>query len=148
MGLNVYELADPSTAFTDDGSFTNALSITADGIVGTALHRRYYVRNDDNALWYNNITVQAVVLEGDDIVTGATEGFRWKLVVGNDEPLEEVWDLTSGGNQIELSDIGEAGTGDITTFLPFWLRIEIPRSSPVKSYQNIGLRISGDENLI
>ena len=148
MGLNVYELADPGAAFSNDQSFTNALSVTADGIVGTALHRRYYVRNDDNALWYNNLKLQAVVLQGDDIVTGATEGFRWKLIAGNEEPLEEVWDLTSGGNQISLSDIGEAGTGDITTFLPFWLRIEIPRSSQVRSYQNIGLTITADENLV
>lgn len=148
MSLSTYELADPGTAFSDDQSFANALSITADGVIGTAKHMRYYVRNDDVTRWYSNIQLQAVVLEGEDIVTGALEGFRWKLVAGDPEPLEEVWDLTSGGNQISLSNIGEGGSGDITTFLPFWLRVEIPRSSQVKSYQNIGLTITADENIV
>jgi len=148
MALNIYEFADDSTAFSDDRSFVNALSLTADGIIGTALHRRYYVRNGDATRYYTNIRVQAVVLEGDDIVTGAILGFKWKLVAGNDEPLEKIWELTDGGNEMNLSDLGESGSGDITTFLPFWLRIEIPRSSQVKSYQNIGLRITADENLV
>lgn len=148
MALNIYELADDGTAFSDDQSFTNALSITADGVVGTAIHRRYYVRNGDVSKWYENIRVQAVVLNGDDIVTGALSGFKWKLVAGNPEPLEEIWELTDGGNEITLPDIGEVGTGDTSTFLPFWLRVEIPRSSQVRSYQNIGLRVTADENLV
>jgi len=146
MSLNFYETPDSVSVLSDDASFSNAFSVTVDGITGGVVHRRIYVRNDDPTKFYTDIEVTPVVLSGTDIVTGATKGYVWKLIVDDTQPAEEEWGLTSAGNTIALTDIGESGNGDTTTFLPLWIRIEVPRSSPVTSYQNIGLRIQADEN--
>lgn len=148
MGLNIYEKPDPSTAFSNDQSFSNALSFTADGATGAAISRRYYIRNDDELLFYASITLKPTVTSGIDIISGATTGFKWKLIVGDQQPLEDQWGLVTAGNTINFSSIGSSGNGDIVTYLPFWLRVEIPRAAQVDSFQNIGLEITADESTV
>jgi hypothetical protein len=148
MGLNIYETADPSAGFSNDQSFSNSLSLTVDGSTGATVSKRLYLRNDDSLLYYENISVQPVILSGKDIITGENTGFEWRLISGDAQPLEAQWGLVNPGNSISLSDIGSPGSGDTTTYLPFWLRISVPRGAAVESYQGIGLRISADENSV
>lgn len=147
MSLNIYEEPAPSTVFSADSTFSNALSLTVDGVIGAVRNTRYYIRNDDNTKFFTDIVLSAVVLSGIDIVSGATNGFVWKLIAGDTQPVEDQWGLTAAGNSISLSDIGSSGNADTSTFLPFWLRIEVPRGSPVTSHQNIGLQITATDNI-
>lgn len=148
MGLSIYEEPNPSAAFSIGGEYTNPLTMTVDGILGAIIIRRYYVRNDDVSKYYTNIQVLPTVNHGLDIVSGATPGFEWKLIAGDPQPLEDQWSNTPPGQPISLPDIGEAGSGDITTYLPFWLRVDVARSTDVQSFENVSLDIEADENLV
>lgn len=148
MSLHIYPNELPDSSFSQAGNFDNALSIAFDGIVGGVLEKRLYVRNNNNGFYYTGIQVQPVILSGTDIVTGATAGFEWKLNAGDAQPLQVEWDLISAGALINLSDLGSAGTPDIATFLPFWLRIEIPANSVIQVFENASLRITATQNVV
>ena len=147
MGIGIYELADPSSELSNDGLFGNPFVTTFDGITGGTINKKIYVRNDNTTYYYTGITVQPVYLSGTNIIN-SSDGFSWKLVAGDEEPLEEQWDLVSAGNSINIPSIGESGTGDNTTYEPFWVRIVVPKGAPVKSYSGIKLRLSFTENLV
>lgn len=144
--LDIYESADPSSAFTVSGNFGNPFTAAFDGVLGEVIERKVYVRNDDALYYYENITVQPID-GGDDIVdgSGVTEDYNWKLYAGDSQPLEEQWELTSAGNQIALADLGSSGNPDTTTYLPFWVRISVPTGAPVNAYNSVLLRLSFDE---
>ena len=146
MGLAIYESPNPDTAFSTEGIFTKPLTIAIDGAIGGTFVRRYYLRNDAPDRYWTNIEVKPLVLSGTDIVS--SNGFSWKLIAGDSLPLEEEWDLVSAGNTISLSNIGSSGNGDTTTYLPFWLRIEVSRGVDVQSFENVTLEISSDENSV
>ena len=147
MALKIYESANPATAFSSDGEFSNPISVAVDGIVGATILRRYFVRNDSALHYYTDIQVTSVVNSGLDIVSGATAGFAWKLIAGDSQPLEDQWGIIAPGNTMELADIGELGDADTTTYLPFWLRIEVPRGVDVQSFENVSLEITATEAL-
>jgi hypothetical protein len=138
--LGIYELADPSSAYSVSGIFTNPLSHTFDGVTGGIVEQKYYVRNDDAAVTYSGITLQAVDTGGFGLVD--SNGYEWKLSAGNDQPLEQEWDSLAAGNTISLA---YDGAGDISTYLPFWLRIKVPRGVTVQSFDSVVLRLEATE---
>ncbi len=146
MALSIYESAVPTTVFSEDGTLTNPISITIDGLRGGVILRRYYVRNDDNTKYYTSITLQPIVNSGLNIVNGSINGFSWKLIEGDTQPLDDQWAITTSGNQISLTNIGTAGNGDTTTYLPFWLRVDVPRNVDVQSFSNVSLEINSISN--
>lgn len=145
--LNVYATPTPDANFSGEGDFTNPLSFSVDGQTGATIARKLYLRNDDVTKYYTNITLEPVVLMGQDIISGAIDGFNWKLIEGDTEPNEIQWASVSPANQISFSDIGSSGNGDIVTYLPFWLRVEVPRGVDVQVFQSVSLSISADENI-
>lgn len=147
MGLLIYSAPDPSAAFSVSGQFTNPLSMAFDGILGSTVNRRYYVRNDASDRYYTGITVKPVYSSGDAIIDG-TDGFGWKLYAGDSQPLEDQWDLLSYANTISVPDIGTAVVADTATYEPFWLRIVVPKGASVKSHSGIKLRLEYTESLI
>jgi hypothetical protein len=147
MGLLIYEAAEPASAFSVGNDYTTPIAHTFDGVQGAVILRRYFVRNDDPAFSYSNIKVQPIHIEGDNIIDG-TDGFLWKLVPGDQEPLEEQWGLVSPGNDIDIPDIGTGISSDTSTYEPFWLRIEVPRGASVKSHEGIKLRITATESAV
>ena len=72
-----------------------------------------------------------------------TLGFSWELRAGNDRPLEAEWDTISDGNSITLS-----GINDSNTYLPFWLRIQVPRATAIQSFDQITLKLTATETII
>jgi len=150
MGLKVYDSANPSAAFSTEGSFDNPLTHSFNGTAGGVVEKRYYVRNDDAAYFYEDITVQPVASAGSLIVDGSgdTEGYTWKVLAGDLKPLEEQWGLKDAGDSISLADLGSASFGDTTTYLPFWLRIRVPANALVASYQGVVLEIGSTEDVV
>lgn len=143
MGLKIYKSATPTSAFSTDGSFTNPISHAFDGITGQVIEKRYFVRNDDVAKNYTSI--QLVLIDGGDNIvngSGATAGFFWKLHEGDTQPLEEQWSQRGKGNTISLSDIS-----DTNTYVPFWVRIEVPAGASIQSFQSVQPRITAVESL-
>jgi len=82
--------------------------------------------------------------------TGVTAGFTWQLIAGDQQPLEAQWDasLAVPGASINLGNIGAANDGDTRSYIPFWLRITVPRGATIKSYQGVTLKISATEGLV
>jgi hypothetical protein len=145
--LTVYSSPNPDADYSSDASYSNPLAFSVDGQTGAVITRKLYLRNDDGAMYYTGITLTPVVDSGLDIVSGATEGFTWKLIAGDTEPTEIQWASVDPAAPISLADIGSSGNGDTVTYLPFWLRIELPRGVDVQVFQGANLEISADENL-
>lgn len=151
MGLKVYSDVAPESVFSTEGTFDKPLTHSFNGTTGEVVERRYYIRNDDAARWYSNISIQPVIQEGDNIVngTGSTEGYSWKVIAGDSQPLEEQWELQGAGAATSFgSNIGSASAGDTTTYLPFWIRIQVPPNAPIASYQGVVLQIETTEGLV
>ena len=147
MGLLIYQTANPASAFSAAGLFTNPLVQTFNGVAGSIVERRYYVRNDNVLNSYSGVTVQPRLVSGDNIFNG-TNGFSWKLIIGDAQPLEEQWSLVAPGAAITIPDIGTALVADVATFEPFWLRMTVPRGASVESFSGIVLDIAGTETLV
>lgn len=147
MSLKIYADAAPDTAFSTDGDFTNPLAMAFDGLVGGTFYKKFYVRNDDANAYYESITLEPQYVSGDNIIDG-TDGYLWKLFAGDTLPLEEQWEGVGAGNKIDIPNIGTSSAGDIGTYEPFWIRVTIPRSAPVKSHTGIQLVITAEENLV
>jgi hypothetical protein len=139
MALKIYENADPGSAFSSDRTFSNPFSVALDGATGAVYEQRLYVRNDDIGRVYTDILV-APIDGGDNIVSGAN-GFSWKLLAGDQKPLEEQWSLQSAGTGINLGNLS-----DTNTYLPFWVRIEVPQGAEVTSFQAMTLDIEATES--
>lgn len=147
MALKIYQAPNPSSSFSQGGTFTNPLVNAFDGVAGSVVIRRYYVRNDDSGLFYSSITVAPVYSSGVNIFDG-TDGFSWKLIAGDTQPLEEQWGLLAEGNSISIPNIGTVSVFDVTTYEPFWLRMTVPRGAPVKSHSGIKLQTSFTEAIV
>lgn len=142
MSLAIYETATPASAFSVSGTFTNPLLSTFDGTTGGVVEKKYYVRNDSVLHTYAGITVTPLDSSGVSLIDGSV-GYSWKLNAGNDRPLEAEWITVADGSAITLSDIN-----DTNTYLPFWVRIEVPRGTSVQSFDQVTLRIATTETLI
>ena len=147
MALKVYASADPSTSFSEDSTFTNPISYSVDGVSGGTLTRKFYVRNNDLTKFYVDISIAAVVNSGLMITDGSVRSFYWKLFNSDTAPLESQWDLINANNTIELNDIGSSGNADIATYLPFWLRINVPKNTEIQSFENVSLVITATETI-
>lgn len=141
MGLKIYDTPAPTNGFSVDAAMTNPLRLAFDGRLGEIISRRLFLRNDDNTYQYSLITVQPVDTGGDSIIDGS-DGYSWKLKVGTTEPLDEEWATITAGSSISFTDIS-----DITTYLPFWIRIEVPRGAPINLHDDVILRINATEVL-
>lgn len=139
MALGIYADADPETSFSQSGDFSNPIKEAIDGVEGGSIDRLYYVRNDDSGVTYSGISLSVDDTTGKSIVDG-TDGFSWKLSAGSTRPTETEWTATTAGAAISLDDIE-----DTSTFLPFWLRMTIPRNSRIKTYTDVNLVLTATE---
>jgi len=139
MALNIYQEADPGSGFSLDGTFVNPFSVALDGLVGGAFEQRLYVRNDDLAKIYTDIVVTPV--DGGDNIVDGSNGFSWKILGGDQKPLEEQWSLQAAGLGVNIGNLS-----DTNTYLPFWVRIEVPQGSNVNSYQDVTLELEATES--
>jgi len=141
MALQIYLSADPDAALSVESAFTNPLTLTFDGVNGGVIEKRLYLRNNDALLVFTDISIEPFN-DGDTIIqVDGSGGYSWKLSAGDQRPLNEQWELITAGESIDLDDIS-----DTTTYLPFWVRVEIPAGAPVMSSQKISLRIHATES--
>jgi hypothetical protein len=143
VALKIYSYPDPEFSLSTDGSGKEPLRFTFDGSAKGAISQRFYVRNDNTNKWYSNISVD--VVPGAAWMTDGSLGWSWKLYPGYHEPFPEEWIETTEGSVLSLSDIGTATLTDVSTFLPFWIRIESPDNTDPDPIDGTRVRIISTE---
>lgn len=145
MALSIYETPNADTSFSS-GTNTNPISFTVDGTLGATITKKIYLRNDSASHYYTNIQITPSYNLGEDIVTGSLSTFHWKLIAGDSQPLEDQWQLVSGGNTMTLPNLGSAGNATTTTYLPFWLRVNVPKGIDIQVFEHVTLEVTATEN--
>lgn len=141
MALRIYPDEGISAPYSQDGTMTNAFRQAFDGRTGQIRETRLYLRNDDALKNYTGIVISSVNLSGRNIADG-TDGYSFKLSAGDTQPTSDGWRAISDGNSISMDSLS-----DTTTYLPFWLRVEIPKGAPVETVSGSTLRIVASEGV-
>lgn len=146
MSLAIYKKPTPSEVFSNDGSHDNPVRINIDGISGGIIAKRFFVRNDDITRYYTDITVSFT----DNSFFGITDynSWFWKLKSGFFPPVSEEWNQLSRANSISLDNIGSSTQGNISTYLPFWLQVQVPDGADVQNITEVKLTLSFKEYLV
>jgi len=147
MALKIYNQPSPDFALSEGGLRLNPLLVTFDGRVGGARAKKLYVRNNHLERYYTSITV-SLGDTGDTSIIDGTNDYSWKLYAGDGNPPFEYWDRLDPANTISLDNIGTIDKGDISTYLPFWVRIEVPSNRMVNNTIQVSLTINAQENLV
>lgn len=148
MTLGIYTSADDTTVLSTDSEFTHPFAVTFDGRTGGYKEIQLFVRNNDTTKFYSGVTLSLEDTTPKNITTNTAEGFAWKLSAGDTKPTLNDWLNTAAGNTIALDNIGATGDPDISTFLPFWIFIEIPQGLSVQLFTDVKFVLAGDENLV
>lgn len=148
MALGIYLLPSVDAPLSQDGDFINPFSLTFDGRIGGVKEFRLYVRNDDPILYYTSITVKTQDTGTDDITDRPDDGFSWKLSAGDIQPTQNDWANVAAANTISLSDIGAELSPDSSTFLPFWVYVQVPPGLDVQTFDTVQFVLQGEENLV
>ena len=146
MSLGIYQQPKDTTEFSTGGEQTTPFSVAIDGREGGAIEYQLYLRNDDIEHWYTDISVRAVGTTTWPV--DGTRGYSWKLKEGFIKPTQKEWDVIESGNSITFSDIGTASYGDIVSYLPFWVRVEIPRTDRAYTVKDVTLQIRFTESAV
>lgn len=147
MALSIYTTASASSKLSQDGEFTNPFSLTFDGRTGGTIETRLYVRNDSALYYYTDIQL-TVSDTGATNITDNEDGFYWKFSAGDTQPTANEWRNISAANTIDLPDLGSSGSPDTSTYLPFWLYVQIPPSVPIQVFDDVKFVLTGEEVLI
>jgi len=144
MALEIFPDAGYNPSYSQDSEFENPFSITFDGVTGGVIQKKLYIGNNiaAGAFYYTNVGVFAVDTDPLDLI-GGTEEYSWKVKAGNDQPLAEEWSLITAGDIADMPNM----PNDSSTYLPFWVRIEIPRGVDVQSFDTIKLKVTATESL-
>lgn len=142
MAIIVYETADTSNPYSQDGAMTNPLRLALNGKNGDTVEQRAYIRNNNALYSYTGIEIEPVDSTGRNIVAGV-DGYGIKLKAGATQPTQSEWDTISYGDSVSMGDLTNT-----STFLPFWIRIDIPAGAEVESFEDVVFRVSATETLI
>lgn len=147
MALSIYTEADSSTGLSD-GTYDKPFAISFDGRSGGIKEVKLFLRNDDTGYFYTDITIGLDDEGVQSRVDGTVPGFTWKLRAGDVKPTTNEWLHIDPANEITMSDLGFSGTPNTSTYLPFWVRIEVPRNVDVQAITTIKFVVTASENLI
>jgi len=148
MALNLYI----QTSFSNFSEIRKAydsesedlpLITTHDGSLGEVVETMLFLRNNDPDEYYTGISVTAVCDTVPDDTIGTETGHGVKLRAGHSQPTEAEWECIDYANSITFDNIGGIGSPDISSYFPFWYRVEVPPGTPADNKENIFLRVFG-----
>jgi hypothetical protein len=145
MAVKIYSSVDSLSALSTDGELTNPFSISFDGRVGGYKEAKLYIRNSDSLYYYTSLSL---TLDDDtdlNITNDLSKGFSWKLFSGDLKPTFNDWANTPAANTITFSDIGSLGSPDTSTYLPFWVYLQVPAGLSVQVFTEVKFLLSGNE---
>lgn len=148
MALGIYLSASTTDKLSDANTFENPFSLTFDGRTGGVKQVKLYVRNNDPLYYYENLQIGLTDSGPQPIINQPTDGFVWKLSAGNTQPTKNDWANTAGATVITLPDIGSVGTPDTSTYLPFWVLVQVPPGLDVGTFDTVRFTIGADEVLV
>lgn len=148
MSASIYLLPNENSELSKDGLFTNPFSITFDGRSGGTKQARLYVRNNDALYYYTSLTLTSRDLTAQPITERPEDGYVWKLSEGDTQPTQAEWNNIAAANTITLPDIGALGVPDTSTYLPFWIYIQVPPGLDVQTFDHVQFVLQGEENLV
>jgi hypothetical protein len=148
MSLSIYLQPDPDTAVSQDGFFTNPFPATFDGRTGGYKEIKLYIRNDDDNFYYHDVELKLEDSQFPSVTNRPEDGFVWKLSYGDTKPTYNDWLNTAPANILVIPDtIGAPGNPDISTYLPFWVFIQVPGNLDIQVFTSVQLVLSGKETL-
>lgn len=142
MSIYIYPEALPDNPYSQGGNMTNPLREAFDGKSDSVREIKRYVRNSNSSYQYSGIQLRPVSTGGRNIVDG-TDGYGWKLSAGDTQPSYAEWQTIDYGNTITFS-----GLYNIATYLPFWIRMEVPAGAEVRSHEDVVFRITATQILV
>lgn len=149
MSLSIYLEPSPTTNLSQDGFFTNPFALSFDGRIGGFKERKLYIRNDDPTFYYTGIVLSLLDTEDPTITDRPTEGFSWKLSYGDTKPTYNDWLNTAANNSLSIPvNLGSSGNPNTSTYLPFWVFIQVAPHTDVQVFTGVQLLLEGTEVLV
>lgn len=145
MSIGIYTSVDSDSVLSQDGELTHPFAITFDGRVGGFKETKLYIHNDDPIYFYTNIELSLRDENSVSIINN--NGFEWKLFAGDQKPSFNEWKSIPVASSITFEDLGSLGNPDISTYLPFWIFIQIPANVNVQTFTRTKFILSGNEVL-
>ena len=149
MGVGIYTDSDPETLLSQDSLFTKPFAITFDGCIGGYKEVKLFLRNDDASRFYTDLVVSLEDLQSPPVTSRPEDGFVWKLSYGDTKPTFNDWSNIAAANSLAVpDDIGGVGDPDTSTYLPFWVFIQIPSNLDIQVMTGVKFVVSGNEALV
>lgn len=148
MAVGIYTKTTPDSLISQDGLFTNPFAITFDGRLGGFKEKRLYLRNGDAAFYYQQLELSLIDDSATPIINREGDGFVWKLFEGSIKPTLNDWRNIPANNSIVFSDLGSAGFPDTSTYLPFWVYIQVPSELSIQTFTSAKFVLDGEEVLV
>ena len=152
MALKLYyKEGDVYTEVSSASAHTSPITSVHDGKTGDVISTQLFLRNDDTALWYSNIVIRPYDLTSEvdkDDTDYESTGWGTKLSEGDNEPTSAAWNNIDWGDYIEMSDIGEDGLYDTSTYYSFWRLLTCPPYTQAQIKRNLSVRVEYTENAV
>ena len=141
-------LAFFNDAFDEINDF-NPLWTSHNGFHGEASEIQFFIRNDNEDRYYENIRISLFSPEGYD-VTGeyGTLGWSFKLIPGSRRPTEKEWDAATNLAEVSLGNLGDTDAGDTSTLLSVWLRVFVPGRTPAQYRNSFRVLLNAQEKVV
>ena len=153
VGLGIYTEPKQNARISNGDSFDKPLLLTQDGVEGGILDTRLYLGSNDNVHAYlgadEDLAGQGIEIYFDDPdnhTTGTTPGWYWKLKAGDKHPTENEWGQAAVGIGVFVGNLYNefnSYDGGLQTYLPFWLRTNIPAITNAQMISSVKLKIVG-----
>lgn len=147
-GLCLYEKDDLTKLLTyKEIPATNPFRISVDGILGGCLVKRIYLHNDNPKLYYTSITIQ-IIDESPSGIAYTSGDWSWRLISSVHEPVPEEWEQVANNNILSVGTLGSSTAADVTSYIPIWVRCNVPDGLLAQNIISLGLRISATKYLV
>ena len=146
MSLEIYDGVGDENSFSVSRMYSNPLLVNFDGRIGGVIEKRLYIRNSDATYKYSSVTVEPgldIPSDYDILGESGDSGFSFKVAEGDEKPDWDEWNTVQGGNSVSFSSDIE----DTATYLPFWVRVEVPAQTPATQFSNVSLTIKATQEL-
>jgi hypothetical protein len=146
MSINIYTQPNPSTALSQDGAFTSPFALTFDGRVGGYKEVKLFLRNSNPSFYFTDLEVSLEDNTSESITSTPENGYVWKLSYGDTKPTYNDWLNIPEANALSVTTpIGGPGNPDTSTYLPFWVFIQVPAGIDIQVFTDVKFVVTGNQ---
>lgn len=149
MSVGIYSEPTSSALLSQDDLFTKPFAITFNGKTGGYKEVKLYLRNDNPLYFYTDLELALEDSTSPTIINRPSDGFIWKMSYGDNKPTYNDWLNTPVAQTLTgIDDLGASGSPDTSTYLPFWVFIQVPANLDVQVFTGVKFVVSGNEGLV